>query len=298
MVAGVGDRRTDALRWRVGEVTVDRVEARVVAVPHGSISTHITPEVVDEHRPWIDSFVTDDGRIVLSLHSFVIRDGGTTIVVDTCVGDHGERPLPSDPGFVEGLAASIAGGLEAVDVVLCTHLHFDHVGWNTRRDPSTAALVPTFPNARYLVTQAELDAIAADDHHGIAPVSIDPLVAAGRLTSVAQDGRLADHVRLVSTPGHSPGHVSVLVESAGASALISGDIVHSPLQFVRPEITADRFDADADTAIATRRRVIDLAADRGTIVLGTHFPPPTAGRIDRTVDGGITFTPLTIGGQP
>jgi glyoxylase-like metal-dependent hydrolase (beta-lactamase superfamily II) len=290
--------RSDTLHWQVGEVTIDRVEARVVAVPHGSISTIITPEVVDEHRPWIDPFVTDDGRIVLSLHSFVIRSGDTTIVVDTCVGDHGERPLPPDPAFGEALAASIDGGLDAVDIVLCTHLHFDHVGWNTRRVPGSGALVPTFANARYLVTQAELDAIAVDDRHGIAPVSVDPLVAAGRLTAVEPDGRLTGDVRLVPTSGHSPGHVSVLVESEGAAALITGDIVHSPLQLVRPEITADRFDADADEAIATRRRVIDLVADTGTIVLGTHFPPPTSGRVERTAGGGTTFIPSPTGGQP
>ena len=290
--------RSDTLHWQVGEVTIDRVEARVVAVPHGSISTIITPEVVDEHRPWIDPFVTDDGRIVLSLHSFVVRSAGTTIVVDTCVGDHGERPLPPDPEFGEMLAASIDGGLDSVDVVLCTHLHFDHVGWNTRRDPGTGMLVPTFPHARYLVTQPELDAIATDDRHGIAAVSIDPLIAAGLLHPVEPDERLTGDVRLVPTPGHSPGHVSVLVESEGAAALITGDIVHSPLQLVRPEITADRFDTDADEATATRRRVIDLVADTGTIVLGTHFPPPTSGRVDRTADGGITFTPLPLGGQP
>jgi glyoxylase-like metal-dependent hydrolase (beta-lactamase superfamily II) len=298
MVVPMGERSTETLRWAVGDVTIDRVEARVVAVPHGSISTLVTPEVVDEHRPWIDPFVTGDGRIVLSLHSFVVRSGDVTIVVDTCVGDHGERPLPPDPEFGEALAASIDGGLDAVDIVLCTHLHFDHVGWNTRRDPASGALVPTFANARYLVTQAELDAIAVDDHHGIAPVSVDPLVAAGRLTTVEPDGHLTGDVRLVPTPGHSPGHVSVLVESEGASALITGDIVHSPLQFVRPEIAADRFDADADAATASRRRVIDMVADTGTIVLGTHFPPPTAGRIDRIADGGVTFTPLPIGGPP
>ena len=286
------------LRWQVGDVTIERVEARMVAVPHGSISSAITADLVDEHRPWIDRFVTDDGRIVLSLHSFLIRDGDTTIVVDTCVGDHGERPLPPDPDFGGQLAAAIDGGLDAVDVVLCTHLHFDHVGWNTRRDPGSGALVPTFPNARYLVTRAELEALAEVDHHGIGAVSVDPLVVAGRLTPVDADHRLTDAVRLVPTPGHSPGHVSVLVESAGASALITGDIVHTPIQFVRPDITADRFDADTAAATATRRRVIEMVIDSGTIVLGTHFPPPTAGRLGRSAAGGTTFTPLPNGDQP
>ena len=292
----MGGPTAEHLCWRIGDVTIERVEARVVAVPHGSISSAITPDVVDQHRPWIDPFVTDDGRILLSVHTFVISSRGTTIVVDTCVGDHGERPLPPDPDLGERIAAAIPGGLAAVDVVLCTHLHFDHVGWNTCRDPESGALVPTFPNARYLITQAELDALAVDDRHGVGPVSIEPLRAAGRLDPVAPDARLTGEVRLLPTSGHSPGHVSVLVESCGASALVTGDIVHSPIQFVRPDIAADRFDADAATATATRQRIIDLVAGTGTVVLGTHFPPPTAGRLDRTLDGTTTFTPIPTGG--
>lgn len=290
----MGEGRDGNLRWRVGGVEIERVEARTAVVPHGSLGTAITPELIDEHRPWIDPFVTDDGRIVLSVHTFVLRSAGTTIVVDTCVGDHGERPLPADPELPAALAASIDGGLDAVDIVLCTHLHFDHVGWNTRRDPDGGGLVPTFPNARYLVTQAELDALAGSDHHGIGPVSIDPLAQDGRLVPVEPDVRLTDEVRLVPTAGHSPGHVSVLIESNGASALVTGDIVHSPLQLARPDVAADRFDADVAAAIATRRRVIDAIADSGTVVLGTHFPPPTSGRVVRTADG-TTFIPSDHG---
>lgn len=284
------------LEWQVGEVVIRRVEARVTAVPHGSLSTAITPEVVDEHRPWIDPFVAADGRILLSVHSFVITAGATTIVVDTCVGDHGERPLPNDPEFPGRLAAAIVGGLDAVDVVVCTHLHFDHVGWNTRRDPTSGRLVPTFPNARYLVSRTEYD--AAREHHGIGHdilgVSITPLVEAGRFDPVDADHRISDTVRLVPTHGHSPGHVSVLVESNGERALITGDIVHTPIQFVRPDITADRFDHDPVAARATRRRVIDDVADGATLVLGTHFPPPTAGRVHRSADGTVTFEPCSI----
>lgn len=280
------------LTWRIGAVEVTRVEARVTAVPHGSIISALTPDVVDRYRPVIDPFVAADGRMLLSVHSFVVRSEGSTIVVDTCVGDHGERPLPPDPDFPDRLDGAIEGGLGGVDTVLCTHLHFDHVGWNTRRGPG-GELVPTFPDARYLVTQAELDALVEHDHHGIGPVSVEPLAAAGQLVAVPPDHRLTRDVVLVPTPGHSPGHVSVLIESDGESALITGDMVHSPIQLADPAITADRFDADPAAAVATRRAVIDRFAGTPTILLGTHFPPPTAVRIVRTADGGTAFDATT-----
>jgi glyoxylase-like metal-dependent hydrolase (beta-lactamase superfamily II) len=288
----MGDPRDEHLCWQIGDVTVTRVEERVTAVPHGSIISELPSDLVDGQRPWVDPFVTGDARIVLSTHCFVLASGGTTVVVDTCVGDHGERPLPGDPTFGDRLDAAIDGGLAAVDVVLCTHLHFDHVGWNTRHDPDADALVPTFPNARYLVTAAELSALAADDHHDIGPTSIEPLRALDRLDVVSPDHRLTPEVRLVPTPGHTPGHVSVLVESGGERAVITGDVAHSPIQFVHPDLTADRFDDDPALATVTRRRLIADVADGTTLVLGTHFPPPTAGRIRRT-STGTTFEPLT-----
>lgn len=278
------------LKWQVGDVTIQRVEARVTAVPHGSICSGVTPELVDEHRPWIDPFVASDGRMLLSIHSFVVTDGPMTIVVDTCVGAHGERPLPQDPHLPQLLEEAIPGGLAAVDVVVCTHLHFDHVGWNTTRDPKTGELVPTFPRAEYLVSRDELASFPDHDHSAIADVSIDPLVAAGCLRSVESDHHITEHISLRSTKGHSPGHVSVFISSKGEQALITGDIVHTPLQFLLPEITADRFDADIAEAISTRRRIIDEMSAGDTLILGTHFPPPTAGRLGRSRDGDITFT--------
>ena len=286
------------LEWRVGDVIIRRVEARVTAVPHGSLCSGLTPEVVDEHRPWVDPFVADDGRMLLSIHSFVIHDGSTTMVVDTCVGAHGDRPLPQDPHHLEQLRDAIDGGLDAVNVVVCTHLHFDHVGWNTIRGVSTGDLVPTFPNATYLVSRDELENFADHDHSGIADVSVDPLVAAGCLRSVDSNHQITESVSLIATPGHSPGHVSVAISSNGSRALITGDIVHTPIQFVRPEITADRFDSDIDQAISTRRQMIDVIADGDTLVLGTHFPPPTAGRLRRSPDGMVTFSPHLQPGRP
>lgn len=284
--------RTDehTLRWRIGDVSITRVVEWVGAVPHGALLPDMTPELVDAERPWIDPFVAGDGRMVLSVHSFVVNSGGTTIVVDTCVGGHGERPLPHDTEFPERLAAEIDGGLDAVDVVLCTHLHFDHVGWNTVRG-ADGSLVPTFPNARYLVSETELGAAADDDHHAVLPVSIEPLRAAGCLHAVDLDHRITPEISLVSTPGHTPGHVSVVIESAGERALITGDATHSPIQFRHPELSAVRFDADSTQATATRRSLIERLADTDTVVLGTHFPPPTAGRVVRT-DGRVTFLPL------
>ncbi len=286
------------LEWRVGDVIIRRVEARVTAVPHGSLCSGLTPEVVDAHRPWVDPFVADDGRMLLSIHSFFIHDGSTTMVVDTCVGAHGDRLLPQDPHHLEHLRDAIEGGLDAVNVVVCTHLHFDHVGWNTIRDVSTGDLVPTFPNATYLVSRNELENFADHDHSGIAGVSVNPLVAAGCLRAVDPNHQITDSVSLVATPGHSPGHVSVAISSNGSRALITGDIVHTPIQFVRPEITADRFDSDSDQAILTRRLMIDVIADGDTLVLGTHFPPPTAGRLRRSPDGIVTFSPHLQSGRP
>ncbi len=295
-----------ALSWRIGDVTVVRVEENIVGLPTKVLVPDITREQIDAQRPWVDPYFIDDragadgadgtgsaggepegdGPVLrLSLHSFVIDGDGPTIVVDTCVGPDPERALEGDPGFADRLASTIDGGLQAVDVVVCTHLHFDHVGWNTIS--VDGRLVPTFPNARYLVTRPEMDELERDDHMAVNEPSIRPLAEAGVLDVIELDGsghRITDHVRLISTPGHTPGHVSVLIESQGASALITGDAFHSPLQFAYPELAAWRFDSDPTQSTETRLSMIDRFADTDTLVLGTHFAPPTAGRLRRSGD--------------
>lgn len=284
------------LSWTVGEVTVDRVEESIipltakVLIPDASV-THI-----ETNRPWIDPYFDGeaDGHPImrLSIHSFVVSAGATTIVVDTCVGPDPERSLPGDPGFADRLDASIDGGLDAVDVVVCTHVHFDHVGWNTRL--VDARLVPTFPNARYLVTRAELEEVEADDHMDVRTPSLLPLAEAGLLEAIELDEtghyRICDEVELVATPGHTAGHVSVRIRSGGQEALITGDAFHSPLQFAHPELAAWRFDTDSEQSTATRRRLIEGLLDSGTLVLGTHFAPPTAGRLTADADR-VRFEP-------
>jgi glyoxylase-like metal-dependent hydrolase (beta-lactamase superfamily II) len=217
----------------------------------------------------------------LSIHSFVVESQGTTIVIDTCVGGQ-DKALPSDPNFPDRLGAAIAGGLDAVDIVLCTHLHFDHVGWNLRTVDGQQ--VPTFPNARYLFARVEVEHTRTDDHMSVLAPSIDPIIAAGMADLVDTDHTVTSEVCLLPTPGHTPGHVSVLIESDGESALITGDMTHTPLQFALPDLAASAFDTNSEQSTQTRVDIINRFANSDTLVLGTHFAPPTAGHVIRSGD--------------
>lgn len=281
------------LRWRIGDVGITRVEESITPVPVAYLLPGTTREQIDAQRPWIAPYFTDDGEMLLSVHSFVIEAAGTNIVVDTCAGMHDGRPLPGDPSFLERLGAEIDGGVDAVDVVVCTHLHFDHIGWNTVRD-DTGEWVPAFPNARYLVTVAELDGFAERDEDGLAETSLTPLATADVLQEVELDHRITHEVRFLPTTGHTPGHVSVVVESGDATALITGDATHSPIQFAYPEIAASRVDHDAARSTRTRRELIDRFLDTDALVLGTHFAPPTAGVLRSTETGVARLAPVEV----
>jgi glyoxylase-like metal-dependent hydrolase (beta-lactamase superfamily II) len=278
------------LMWRVGDVTVTRVEESVIPLRPELLLPDLANELIERERPWVDPYFDDQGRIRLSIHSFVVVSDGITIVIDTCVGGAPERPLPGDPAFLDRLDEAVPGGLNAVDVVLCTHLHFDHVGWNTV--VTDGVRVPTFANARYLFGRVDWKTLADHDREGVADTCIQPIIDAGAARFVDTDHRLTGEVRLVATPGHTPGHVSVLLESSGESALITGDTAHSPIQFAHPELAATPFDADSEQAADTRRRLVDRYADTDTLVLGTHFPPPTAGRLVRRGAAAATFSTL------
>jgi len=275
------------LTWTVGDVTITRVEERVTALPPDVLVPGITPELIERHRHWVTPFFTDDHRILLSLHTFVVESKGLTVVIDTCVGADYERPLPCDASFIDRLDAVVDGGRAGVDIVLCTHLHFDHVGWNTIVVDGRP--VPTFPNARYLFGRVELDVLAEHDHHDLLGAAIQPVIDAGLADLVETDHRITDEVRLVATPGHTPGHVSVVIESGAYTAMITGDVAHTPLQFAHPELTASPFDHDPAQATTTRRSFVERATESGDLLLGTHFPPPTAGRLVRAANGSIEF---------
>ena len=275
--------------WQVGEVRVTRVlENALPLPPDGLIAAG--PEGLAAHADWLrPHFVTDAGEIILSIHALVVESRGKTIVVDTCMGN--DRPLPLGMGtlqtdFLDELE-QVAQRTE-VDVVLCTHLHFDHIGWNTMC--VDGEYVPTFPNARYLMTREEYAHWSeTDEEHASIDLrfGVEPIVAAGLHDLVETDHVVTDEVRLVPTPGHTPGHVSVEIASQGARAMITGDIAHHPVQLAEPG-WGSRPDLDPVLAERTRRGFVADALDRDVLVIGTHFSDPTAGHL-RTVDGKVRF---------
>lgn len=266
------------LAWPVGPVTVTRVVEGITEFSARMFLPALTEAQIEAAGAWADPYLTHDKRrLLLSAHSFIVQTPASIIVVDTCVGTHQPRSMGTDPTFLDRLTAAIPGGREAVDAVVCTHFHFDHVGCNTIE--VDGKLEPTFPNARYLASEAELTATLADDHMGVVAVSVQPLIDAGVLDGVASDHRLDEWVTLAPSPGHSPGHVCVAIDTDAGSALITGDAVHSPLQFTYPAASAEIADHDSAEATRTRERLLAELAGTDTVVLGTHFPTPTAGRL-------------------
>lgn len=278
-------------QWTIGDVTVTKVVEQVRRVPLGGMLPAATAEALAAHADWLrPHFLDDEGCFDLSIHAFVVESAGRRILVDTCVGD---REIPGMPGLggsgdLPARLAEAGFPAESIDVVCCTHLHFDHVGWNTRLEDGR--WVPTFPNARYLFCRTEYEhwtaepsgyAINLDD-------TVAPVVAAGLVDLVECDHRVTDHVRFVPSPGHSPGHVSVLVESSGQRALITGDATHHPVQWAEAEWNMAG-DWDAEMSSATRRALRSEHGPAGTLVLGTHYPAPSAGRIVE-VDGAWRFS--------
>jgi glyoxylase-like metal-dependent hydrolase (beta-lactamase superfamily II) len=175
--------------------------------------------------------------------------------------------------------------VEDIDFVMCTHLHADHVGWNTKLE--NGRWVPTFPKARYVFSEKEYNHWAGE--HAKTPVptfgdSVLPIVEAKRAELVRDDHQLGDHVRLMPTPGHTPGHVAIGFGRGGDDAVMPGDLMHSPLQTRYPELSA-RFDTDMAQAAKTRRSFLERYCDTKTLCCTAHFPSPSAGRIKRWDDG-------------
>ena len=276
------------LRWQIGDVRITRV-AEQGGEPFAStfMFPASSPELVQRHAWLRPHFAHEDGRLYGSIHSFVIESGARRIIVDTCVGNDKPRTIKAwsmlQGPFLEHLAEA-GFPPESIDTVMCTHLHVDHVGWNTRL--IEGKWVPTFPNARYLFGRKEWEhwaSEAAQHRDGdVMGDSVRPIIDAGLAELVDMDQVLTPEVRLEPTPGHTPGHVSVRISSKGEQAVITGDLMHHPLQCAEPDL-ANNFDVDASAARRTRRDFLARYSNKPVLVLGTHFAPPTGGWV---VDAG------------
>ena len=285
---------TENLHWKIGDVTVTRVVESVAHIPAFGLLPDADDSVIASHASWLrPHFVDDDGNLVLSIHALAVSVGDRRIIVDTCIGNDrhipGMEALNLQTPFLADLAEA-GFPREEVDTVICTHLHFDHVGWNTML--VDGEWVPTFPNARYVLCRdewAHWDASFPEigEAAGYAATiddAVRPVVDAGLADLVAPDHRVTDEIRLELTPGHTPGHVAVHIESGGEHALITGDLAHHPVQFAEPDWFADP-DTDRAQSAATRRRLLDEYADTDVLVIGTHFGPPCAGHLVTSGNG-------------
>jgi glyoxylase-like metal-dependent hydrolase (beta-lactamase superfamily II) len=270
----------------VGRLRVSAVVERAGPTRPTWLLPDAVPEAVERHRAWLaPHFLDDKGRFLQSVHSFVVRAPGLTALVDTCIGNDKDRGGRAPfhmlrTGFLDDLRGAGVPP-ESVDLVICTHLHVDHVGWNTRLDDGR--WVPTFPRARHLFARAEWEHWSADGEEGTARIladSVQPVLDAGLAELVEMDHRVSDELWLEPTPGHTPGHVSVRLASGGEEAVITGDLMHHPVQVAEPAWNS-HFDSDAAGARKTRRAFCERYAGRPVTVLGTHFHHPTAGRIVR-----------------
>lgn len=289
------------LHRRLGEVHIHRIlESERADFDALVFFPQTTPEQWEPHRGWLAPKGLDlkSGGLIFPMQSYLLRTRHHTILVDTCVGDHKQRARPtwnmtSSGAYLQRLADAGVRP-EQVDYVLCTHMHNDHVGWNTRLD--NGRWVPTFPNAKYIMSGKELtywkDLHATTPQNQIAD-SVLPIVAAGKAVLVINDFAIDDEVWFESTPGHTPDHVSVRIASRGAAAVITGDLIHSPVQCVEHQWVT-RPDYDPDLAKQTRKAFLERYCDTDVLVCASHFPSPSFGHI---VSEGAAFRFEYEGGE-
>lgn len=276
---------------RLGEVAVATVvEFNRSAFPTASMLPESTPEAIARHLHWLkpDFFDETVGDLGSRIQTYVVRTPGRTVLIDTCVGN--DKPREGWPAWHFRRSAYLddlrrAGVVpEQVDLVISTHLHADHVGWNTRL--VDGRWVPTFPNAAYLIAGEEWEYWRWERDECIKD-SVMPVVETGLVHLVGSDHVIDRWLCLEPMPGHTPGHVCVRLRTSAGEAVFSGDLMHRTVQVAEPQWSS-RFCYDPKRAALTRREFVERQADTGVLVLAAHFPRP--GYIVQA-EGGYRFVP-------
>ena len=276
--------------WQIGDIKVTRVVEMEVVGGSRFILPDATRDACLPYSWMQPHFMDDSGNLVMSIHALVVEVGDRRIIVDTCIGNDKERSIPNwsnlQTNFLKDME-NIGYPVESIDTVLCTHLHVDHVGWNTRL--VNGEWVPTFENARYLIGEDEWTYWDTNEdptsYGNVMDDSVRPVIDAGLVDLVSTSETIAPGIRLESTPGHTPGHVSVLLESRGEEAVITGDCIHHPCQITRTDWCSSA-DYDKDQGRATREKFLERLVETNVLVIGTHFATPTAGHIRHYPEGG------------
>lgn len=283
-----------SLKWMIGEVEVFQIVELEAGELIQSIIKNATPENIRDINWLYPHFADEAGNLKALVQGFLIKSDNNNILIDTCNGNDKARiDVPEWANLRTDFLKKLGDiGVTAtnVNLVACTHLHMDHVGWNTKFEGGV--WVPTFPNAKYLFSREEYkywiqkpDKEIADDKAAFDD-SVTPVVKAGLAELVDVDHKIGRHLSFIPTVGHTPSHVSVLIESQNQRAIISGDFLHHPCQIAYPQWTTDA-DTLPDKAIVTRQRILDQIAGTDTLLIGSHFANPVAGRVVRLNDSFI-----------
>jgi glyoxylase-like metal-dependent hydrolase (beta-lactamase superfamily II) len=284
-----------SLTFAVGELTVHRViESEGPLFDPLTFFPTLTPDLLQENLSWLKPHYIDpaSGQLMLCIQSYIVRTPHHNILIDSCVGNHKERTnypfwnqMTSDR-YEKNLAAT-GLTMNDIDFVMCTHLHVDHVGWNTRLQ--NGLWVPSFPKAKYVFADRELAFWTEKEQkepgkHPAITDSVLPIILAGRQEVVSSHHELSDVIKLVPTPGHTIDHYSVRIGKPGADAVIAGDMIHSPFQARYPELGM-RADYDPAQGGRSRRELFSTLCDTSTLLCPAHFPSPTKGRLTAWGDG-------------
>jgi glyoxylase-like metal-dependent hydrolase (beta-lactamase superfamily II) len=281
------------LKFTAGDLRIHRiVEQETTFLPALDLFPQLTPDLLAQNRDWMRKAgaIDEADTLILCFQSYVVRTPHHTILVDSCIGNDKPRPqrpkwnMKTDDTYMRALKAADLS-VEDIDFVMCTHLHVDHVGWNTRME--NGRWVPTFPKARYVFGKTEYDYWAEQNAKAPVPAfgdSVLPVVEAKRADIVGDDFALGDHLRILPTPGHTPGHVAFAFGRAKDDAVFIGDLMHTPLQLRHPELSP-RFDVDPAQAAVTRKNFLERYCDTDTLCCPAHFPSPSAGKIRRKGNG-------------
>ena len=271
-------------QWNIGDVKITRVIEMEVAGGTRFILPQATRDAVKPIEWLRPHFADENGNLIMSIHALIVETPTKKIIVDTCIGNDKKRNIPNWSNlqlpFLDDLRSAGYDPAE-IDTVLCTHLHVDHVGWNTML--IEGQWVPTFPNARYLMGKTEFDYWIKQedtDYGDVIGDSVTPVFEAGLVDLVDLDHRVCDEIYLSPTLGHTPGHVSVHIESRGEHALITGDCIHHPCQIAEPQWSSSA-DYDPVMAINTREQLLEKLCDQDILIIGTHFATPTAGHLKK-----------------